>query len=328
MDQDQNRHHPHDKGYKYLLSSKKTFMELVRSFIRRHWVRYIDENHLVQLDKSYILPDFSEKEADLVYQVKLQEHDVIFYILLELQSTVDYQMPFRLLLYQIEIWRDVLKNTEQREAARKAFRLPAIVPIVLYNGKHPWTAKQRFRDTLSGHHLFGDELLNFQYFLIDVHRYTEDELSQLSNLIGAVFSLDQVEEMSELRQKLTTLTVQLQRLSDEQLHQFSLWVQRIFKWRLPFDAHRAIDELAASLQRQGGTNDMLTNFERVLDELIEQKMAEGEAKGIEKGMAKGIAKAKEDIAKEMLVTGMPLEQIMRLTKLSRERLEQLRKKRH
>ena len=113
MDQEQGIHQPHDKGYKYLLSSKRAFLELLRSFIRRDWVHAIDGGRLVQLDKSYILPDFSEKEADLVYQLKLKDHDVIFYILLELQSSVDHQMPFRLLLYQIEIWRDVLKNTGQ-----------------------------------------------------------------------------------------------------------------------------------------------------------------------------------------------------------------------
>lgn len=77
---------------------------------------------------------------------------------------------------------------------------------------------------------------------------------------------------------------------------------------------------------------MLTNFERVLDELIEQKLAEGEMKGMERGMEqgmeRGIEQGREEVAKEMLATDMPLEQIMRFTKLSREKLEQLRKKRH
>lgn len=55
--------------------------------------------------------------------------DVCFY-LLELQSTVDFQMPYRLLLYMVEIWRTVLKDTDAKEAARKNFKLPAIVPCV------------------------------------------------------------------------------------------------------------------------------------------------------------------------------------------------------
>src|SRR5690606_2400496 len=97
---------------------------------------------------------------------------------------------------------------------------------------------------------FGDELLDFQYFLIDVHRYTEDELSQLSNLIGAVFLLDQTVDAKELFRKLRTLATQLQQLSDEQLRLFTTWMQRIFKWRLPPEAKQAVDELAASMQKQ------------------------------------------------------------------------------
>lgn len=34
-DDEQNIHHPHDKGYKFLLSSKKVFIELLKSFVNQ-----------------------------------------------------------------------------------------------------------------------------------------------------------------------------------------------------------------------------------------------------------------------------------------------------
>lgn len=52
----------HDKGYKFLLSSKRVFIQLLRSFIEQGWVDKIDENNMVRIDKSYILQDFSDKE--------------------------------------------------------------------------------------------------------------------------------------------------------------------------------------------------------------------------------------------------------------------------
>ncbi|MFZ5592571.1 MAG: Rpn family recombination-promoting nuclease/putative transposase, partial [Bacillota bacterium] len=79
-------------------------------------------------DKSYITQEFADKEADIVYRLKSTAGDVIFYVLLELQSTVDYLMPFRLLLYMVEIWREVFNNTPQNERESKHFRLPAIIP--------------------------------------------------------------------------------------------------------------------------------------------------------------------------------------------------------
>jgi len=77
-------HHPHDKGYKQLLSNKRTFLELIKTFVREDWVKEIDEGDLVKVDKSYVLQDFSEKEADIVYRLRTKETNVIFYVLLEL----------------------------------------------------------------------------------------------------------------------------------------------------------------------------------------------------------------------------------------------------
>ncbi len=81
-------HMPHDTGYKYLLSSKKAFLQLLRSFVQAGWAEGVDEASLIRVDKSFILQDFKNKEADLVYRAKLKDKEVIFYVLMELQSTV------------------------------------------------------------------------------------------------------------------------------------------------------------------------------------------------------------------------------------------------
>jgi hypothetical protein len=44
-------------------------------------------------------------------------------------------MPYRLLLYKVEIWRNVLKETDKKEASRKDFRLPVIIIETLYDIK-------------------------------------------------------------------------------------------------------------------------------------------------------------------------------------------------
>ena len=50
----------------------------------------------------------------------------------------------------------------------------------------------------------------------------------------------------------------------------------------------------------------------------------GEAKGVADGMAKGLAEGKAEVAKAMLLGGMPMEQIMLFTGLSVEQIEALR----
>ena len=182
-------HTPHDTGYKYLLASKKAFKQLIRSFVKIGWAEQVDETNLVRIDKSVILQDFQNKEADLIYRTKLKDKDIIFYVLMELQSTVDFLIPYRLLLYMNEIWRDIFKNIPLKEAERKSFRLPAIIPIVLYNGQAKWTVPLNFKETLDSYELFKDHVLDFQYILINVHSYDKEELLTLSGVIGQCFYL-------------------------------------------------------------------------------------------------------------------------------------------
>lgn len=184
-------HHPHDKGYRQLLAKKKTFLELLQTFVGEGWVREIAEEDLTLVDKSYVLQDFSDKEADIVYRLRIRGTDVIFYVLLELQSTVDHTMPFRLLQYMVEVWRDAYNNTPEKERKRKGFRLPAIVPAILYNGEGGWTARRSFREYQLGQERLSRHLLDFEYILFDVNRYGEEELRRQANVISSVFYLDQ-----------------------------------------------------------------------------------------------------------------------------------------
>ena len=216
---------PHDTGYRYLLKSKKAFVQLLRSFIKGGWAKQVDEADLFLLDKSFILQDFQNKEADIVYQAKIKDRDVIFYVLLELQSSVDFQMPYRLLLYMTEIWRDIMKNTEAKTAERKDFRLPVIVPIVLYNGENKWTAPLNFKEYLNGYELFGEHVLDFRYSLVNVHEYDEDELLELENLLGAVFLLDQCKNFIEIIKCLKKLAKILGKLNKVEFRLFVTWAK-------------------------------------------------------------------------------------------------------
>jgi hypothetical protein len=100
-------------------------------------------------------------------------------------------MPVRLLVYMVSFWIELLKNTPESERTRKDFRLPVIIPLVLYNGLEPWTAERDFAKVCADSGLFGEYALNFKYYLIDVNRLEPDKLLELDNVLGAVFFIDQ-----------------------------------------------------------------------------------------------------------------------------------------
>lgn len=319
--------HAHDRGYKHLLSSQSLFMQLVRSFIRRGWVEHIDEAGMIRVDKSFVLPDFSGKESDLVYRVKMKGRDVIFYILIELQSTVDVLMPWRLLQYQVELWRQELKDASRQERKRADFRLPVIVPIVLYNGSAAWTAPLSFRELLAEEKLFADEpLLNFTYFLLDIKRYKPEDLEKLSNMIGSVFLIEQQSHLpaADLIGLFRRLAPVIDRTPQEQREQFALWLEQIMlRFGKAQEQEQLIRDMVAQIQRKG-MNDVISNFERNLEWLQEQAVGKGLEKGLEKGLVQGRTEAMEQAAVNMFREGLDIPFVAKVTGLPEQRLKLLK----
>jgi predicted transposase/invertase (TIGR01784 family) len=297
-------HQRHDTSYRFLLSSKKLFVELLRSFINKGWVQAVDEENVQEIPHSFVLQDFKRQEADLVYRVKLNGQDVVFYLLLEMQSSVDFRMPYRMLLYQVEIWRYLLQNEEDALSNRKTFQLPPIVPIVLYNGKQKWSAELEFRKLLANENLFGSELLNFEYLLIDVARYTEEELLSLSNTIGSVFLLDQTEDQEQLLNRLGKLMNTIQQLPTDSQQKFVAWMANILLQKLP-ENEPSLQQFIQSVKGDAS----FMGLEKILDDI--------EHKGEQKG--------KEDVAKQLIRMGMDDSSIAQATGFSVQTIEDWRK---
>lgn len=92
-------HHIHDKSYKDLFLNKELLVNMIKSFIKSSWGKEITKDNVELVNKSYILSDYEALKSDIVYKATIENKEVIFYILLEVQSYVDYSMPIRLFLW-------------------------------------------------------------------------------------------------------------------------------------------------------------------------------------------------------------------------------------
>jgi len=123
----------HDLGYKSLFSKKKNFMHLLIKYIGKYigaeWVNKINEDDLLLMNNTFILKDYKDKETDIIYRLKLKEIEIVFYVLLELQSRVDFTILYRLYQYISELYRRVFDNTDENKRERKNFKLPVVVPV-------------------------------------------------------------------------------------------------------------------------------------------------------------------------------------------------------
>jgi len=310
-DQDEQKtapHDIHDLGYKLLLSNEKTFLELIRTFVPEDWTKDVDEHDLIQVNKSFISPHLTKREADVVYRMKKGTQDIIFYILLELQSSVDFLMPVRLLGYMTEIWRDVLNNTSDNEAERKGFRLPAIVPAVLYNGRDNWTAVRNFKDVLASYRDFDKHLLDFNYILFDVNRYTDEDLLTMANLMSCVFFIDKQMTPNELIERTKKATGTISTLSPEEFRQFITWYRHVILERFPEEQREQVGRVLDEAN-PWEVEKMVYSLQIALDEMKENVRTE----------------ERREVARKMLLDNVDSNVISKFTGLSLSEIEHLKR---
>ena len=313
-------HDVHDMGYKELLSNKKTFLELIRTFVPDEWTKDVDEHDLIYVNKSFISEQFTKHEADVVYRMRKGSQDVVFYILLELQSTVDFLMPVRLLGYIMEIWRDVLKNTPENETERKDFRLPAIVPAVLYNGQGNWTAARNFKEVLAHYRDFEKHLLDFRYILFDVNRYTDEDLLMMANLMSSVFFLDKRMSPEEIIERTRKVAGIISELSVDEFRQFVSWYKHVILDRLPEEQREQVGRILDEANPRE-VEKMVYNLQVALDEMKEKARTEGLTEGEREGKREG----KREVAQRLLLRNEDVDMISEVTGLTRDEINDLKK---
>lgn len=307
-------HQRHDVSFRFLLSSKQLFMELLRSFVRLGWVEAVNEADMEEVPRSFVLPDFKRKEADLIYRARANGQEIVFYVLMELQSRVDYLMPYRLLLYMVEIWRYVLKDVRRSRMRRQDFRLPAIVPIVLYNGRNRWTASRSLRGMVANERLFGGQVVDFEYILIDVARYSEEQLLSLANTIGAVFLIEQANDREQLLNRLRKLMGTIRDMPEEKQQLFVAWIANVIAGKLPAVG----SEVKAMLDNRKKEVPMM-GLEKVLDDIKREGKKEGKREGREEGYNKG----REAVARNLIEMGLDSAAIARATGFPLETIERM-----
>jgi len=265
----------HDTGYKGIFAKKRHFLHFLKKYVKAEWVGDITEKDLTPVNTTFVDEEYQNRESDVIYKVKLKGTEIIFYVLLELQSTVDYTMPFRLLRYIVELMKREFDNTPTNEREAIDFRLPAVVPIILYNGADNWTAARCFKEYLKGHEWFGEYTVDFRYFLFDLNRATEETLLSTNHLLDIVFALDQKASKEKTEKMLKVAFDNLKNMSDDDRNELFGWIRHIH---------------LSHIADENAKTKMLDKFERgeiaTMTYGIDLYIAEEIQKGIQEGIQK------------------------------------------
>jgi predicted transposase/invertase (TIGR01784 family) len=189
----------HDSGYKKLFSNRTIFQQLIETFITESWVKELDFSKCETLDKSFVTDHYKETESDLIYKIKLRRKTVYIYVLLEFQSKVDTFMGLRVLFYILSFYMDYRANH------KRVKKLPAIFPIVLYNGKRKWSAPTKISDLIEGEPPLGEYAVQFQYLLLNEKAYSKEQLLKIRNIVSTLFLAEGHYDIALLERELLNL---------------------------------------------------------------------------------------------------------------------------
>lgn len=283
-------YHIHDKSYKDLYSKKEIAADLFKSLIDEKWTEYITPENLTLVNKSYITSDYEETEADIVYKSKINNNEVFFYILLEFQSTVDYRMPLRLLFYMCEVLREYAVNAKHKKYD-KNIKVPAVVPIVLYNGKDVWDVPKEFRKMIYNEELFSNHILNFKYDVFDIshdENLKKEKLIESKNVTSAIFLLDQEMDALEFLERIKVIALYFNSLSDAEIKAVKNWIKNTVVKELADSAIKILEADKEDVELMVARNAF------ILDEMKNKSKAEGKAEGRAEGRVEGRAKGLEE----------------------------------
>ncbi len=160
---------PHDALFKAVFAQPEHAGGELQAVLPDALVQALDWSTLERRPGSFVDPELAERHTDLLFSIRARAGaDLLVYVLLEHQSRSDPLMPYRLLVYKVRIW-------ESWRQADEGQRLPAIVPVVLYHGKQPWSAPQSL-EPLVGVPPGLEEALSAH---IPTSRYIVDDLSAI-----------------------------------------------------------------------------------------------------------------------------------------------------
>lgn len=266
---------PHDKGYKKDLSSPGEFLHFLQKYIGADWMMELDKSQLSLCDKEMLERDYEGKEADLIYRVTRPEgKEVFIFILQELQSTVDYTMIFRILVYVVNTLVKFFLDVDKKERERAQFQLPAMVPIVFYNGEEKWTAATNLKDYQECGRIFGDHILNLEYYLVDLSKIEEEYILSTNTVIDNIMYCDKFRKKLELAGALRTAYGRVRSLNEQERMAFQNWVKYILL-SICGNKEAVVEEILS----WAGNGDEDMAFKYNIIKAFEEEHAEGKAEG-------------------------------------------------
>ena len=246
---------------------------LLRACVPGDLLDAADLSSLRKLSAEYVSDELLKRHGDTVWRLRVGSRWVFLLVLVEFQSENDRWMALRILTYSGLLYQELVRNQAPEVAMG---RLPAVLPVVLYNGAEPWTAVREMGELIAP---AGPWLAPYQpaqrYYVLDVRRVAADDLPR-RNLLRAVAGLEQSRSAEDVLRVVEALQGWLRDPRAAELQRaFADWVRQVTERVAPAGAvllpARTLEDLRMTLVERAS-------------EWTAQWLREGREQGLEQGL--------------------------------------------
>ena len=186
----------YDSEYRRLFSFPRLIKDLLRGFFASEkWTERLNYDSLESMSGSTVSEALDQRHQDMVWRIKTKDSWMFVIVALEFQKTVDWTMALRFREYSTLL---LMQIARERGAGIK-LQLPAVVPIVIYNGSEPWRAKSSVRELIAVpdpklHQYFEER----SYELIDMSQQQQQAEAVSDNVMATLICLENAKSMEDM----------------------------------------------------------------------------------------------------------------------------------
>ena len=192
----------YDGTLRSVFSDPRSVRDLICAYVDSELGRLLDWSTLKPVAARHTSEGLKQSESDMICEVEvLGSGGQVVYLMIEFQSTPDWTMVLRMWNYLGQF----LASLAKLDGATKRRQLPAVLPIVVYNGERAWKAEREMGALVEGGPAgWSEPGPQLGYAFVDVFRSAALDRSE-RNIADATFRLLRTESMSACQGELDWL---------------------------------------------------------------------------------------------------------------------------
>ena len=258
----------HDKLIKNILKDEKEMRKFINDFLEPN--EKIQSQDLIKYTNSYITKKYKSKEADIVYSLKSKE----VFFLVEHQSKIDNNMPYRILNYCI----DIIQEWKKSKKINQNTRYPIIVPIIIYTGNEKWKIPKNFKEKQISDYVFENYKIDLEYNLIEINKLSKSFLLQKQSLFGYGMIIEKSKNKQELKENLELIVKHAK--NKKQLYEISNIIYYLLNDTLEeVTKNELLEKLEIKIKKGDIMSDLYERLVNENREMIRKGKKEGKMEG-------------------------------------------------